>query len=70
MLGMESHREIVQTWGRQTLASDLDIPEERVRAWERFNSIPAGYWQDLLSKAPERDIDISPELLIELAARN
>ena len=70
MLGMESPRKIVQTWGRQTLASDLDIPEERVRAWERFNSIPAGYWEEMLNKAPGRDIDISPEILIRLAARN
>ena len=67
---MESQREIVQTWGRQTLASDLGIPEERVRAWERFDSIPAGYWEEMLSKAPDRDIEISPEILIRLAARN
>ena len=67
---MESQREIVQTWGRQTLASDLNVPEERVRAWERFNSIPAGYWKEMLSKTPDRDIDITPETLIRLAARN
>ena len=67
---MESHREIVQTWGRQALASDLEIPEERVRAWERFDNIPAGYWQNMLNKAPDRNIDISPEILIRLAAKN
>ena len=67
---MESYREIVQTWGRQTLASDLNIPEERVRAWERFDSIPAGYWQNMLNKAPERNINISGDLLINIAAKN
>ena len=67
---MQSHREIVRAWGREALAADLNIPKERVRAWERFGSIPAEYWQDLLSKAPDRNIEISPEILIRLAARD
>jgi len=67
---MESHREIVRAWGRETLAADLNVPKERVRAWERFDSIPAGYWQKLLKRASERNICISADLLISLAARD
>ena len=66
---MKSHSEIVRAWGRDEMAADLDVPKERVRAWERFDCIPDKYWRELLNKAPERDISISPDLLIDLAAR-
>jgi len=67
---MDSFREIVETWGRTKIANDLGVPKERARQWSRDDSITAKYWQDLLSKAPSRDIDISPEVLIRLAAKN
>lgn len=67
---MNSHREIIQTWGRQQMADDLGVPAERVRGWERKDSLPAEYWRDVLSVASERDIAISPRLLIDLAARD
>ncbi len=67
---MKSFAEIVKAWGRKNMASDLNIPKERVRGWERFDGIPDEYWQELLDKAPERNIEISPEILIDLAARN
>ncbi len=70
MICMESHSEIVHAWGRETLAKDLNVPKERVRAWERFGSIPAEYWRELLNKAPERNIHISGDLLIDIAARD
>jgi len=70
MQNMESFTEIVESWGRQQMATDLGIPKERARQWSRDDSITAKYWKDLLSKAPDRDIDISPETLIRLAARN
>jgi len=67
---MQSQSDIVRAWGREVLAADLGIPKERVRGWERFNTIPAEYWREILAKAPERHISISPDLLIDLAARN
>ena len=66
---MQNFTEIVETWGRTELAADLNVPKERVRGWERFNTIPDEYWKKLLSKAPDRNIDISGDLLIELASR-
>ena len=66
---MHSFTEIVETWGRTELAIDLGVPKERARQWSRDNSIPQWYWKGLLSKAPERNIEISPEILIDLAAR-
>ncbi len=67
---MKSFTEIVKAWGRKNMASDLSVPKERVRGWERFDGIPDEYWQELLDKAPERNIEISPDLLIDLAARS
>ena len=67
---MKSMTELVVAWGRKELAGDLGVPVERVRAWERFNTIPDKHWRELLDKAPKRNIKISPELLIDLAARN
>ncbi len=67
---MNSNTEIIDQWGRVLLAVDLGIPPDRVRNWERHDSIPKEYWRELLNKAPERNIRISPELLIDLAARN
>ena len=65
-----SNRKMIRAWGRAILAFDLGIPLDRVRNWERSNSIPKEYWRELLDKAPERNIKISPEMLIDLAARN
>jgi len=70
LVGMESFREIVETWGRQQMATDLGVPKERARQWSRDNSIPQWYWKGLLAKAPDRNILVSPELLIDLAARD
>ena len=68
--GMNSHREIVRAWGQGTLAADLNVPKDRVRGWYRNDGIPEEYWRELLNKAPERNISITGELLINLAARN
>lgn len=67
---MESFSDIVKTWGREVMAADLGIPKERVRAWERFDTIPDEYWKSILEKAPGRNIPVSPDLLIELASRD
>ncbi len=67
---MNSFTDIVMVWGREELAADLSVPVERVRGWERFNLIPNKHWQELLNKAPERNIKISPELLIDIAAKD
>ena len=52
------------------LADDAGVDIEAVRGWRKRDSIPAKYWRELLNKAPERNIRISPDLLIDLAARN
>lgn len=70
IVSMESHSAIIVAWGRKLMAKDLRVPAERVRGWERQNSLPAGYWKSLLEKAPARNIAISPDLLIDLAAKD
>ena len=70
LMDMLDSREIIAIWSRRQLARDLNVPVERVRGWERQNSLPASYWRELLNKAPERNIDISGDLLIDIAARN
>ena len=72
---MDSFTEIVKAWGRAEMADDLStpserVPEERVRGWERFDNIPDKHWQELLKRAPERNICISADLLVNLAARD
>ena len=67
---MQSFTEVVETWGRDVLAKDVGVPKERARQWSRDDSIPAWYWKTLLAKAPKRNIKISPDLLIDLAARD
>ena len=66
---MNSYTEIVNTWGVTEMAFDLGVPKERVRGWMRYNMLPPANWRRLLEKAPSRNIDISPDLLIDLAAR-
>ena len=51
------------------LADDAGVDIEAARGWRKRDSIPAKYWKVLLNKAPERNIDISGDLLIELASR-
>jgi hypothetical protein len=70
MRTVKSFSEIVEKWGRAQMAADLGIPKERTRQMWRDNSIPAWYWKRLLKKAPERNIKVSPDLLIDLAARD
>ena len=67
---MKSYAEIIRAWGRAEMAADLGVPKERVRSWERFDTFPDEHWKLALELAPTRNIEISPDLLIELAARN
>lgn len=67
---MKSYSEIVEAWGRNTMASDLDVPPERVRGWQRFNTIPVGHWKRLIELGPVRGIEVSADLLIRIAAEN
>lgn len=79
---MESFSEVIQTWGRQQLTVDLAEPlgireetddfrrlKDRIRKWEELDILPTEHWKAILSKAPSRGIKLSPELLIDLAAR-
>ena len=66
---MKNFTEIVETWGRTNMVADLGVPKDMPRQWSRDNSIPAWYWRRLLNKAAERNIAISPDTLIDLAAR-
>lgn len=67
---VNSFTEIVETWGRAELASAMGVPKERARQWSRDNSIPQRYWKRLLAEAVEREFPISPDLLIDLAAKD
>ena len=68
---MDSFENIICGWpGMDVLASDAGVDVETVRGWRKRDSIPAKYWRELLDKAPKRNIKISPELLIDLAAKN
>ena len=67
---MQNMSELIDVWGRKELANDLDVPKERVRGWRRHDTLPQKYWKRLLEKAPSRNIEISPDLLISLAARD
>ncbi len=66
---MDDFFEIVEIWGRPEMSADLKIPKDMPRQWWRDNSIPAWYWRRMLDKAPERNIDISNDLLIDMAER-
>ena len=50
--------------------AELKRLKDRIRKWDQLDILPVEHWQALLEIAPSRDIDISPELLIELAARD
>ena len=67
---MNTYADIVNAWGRERMASDFDVPKERVRSWERFNTFPVEHWKLALKLAPNRNIEISPDLLIDLAAKD
>jgi len=67
---MESFTKIVEAWGRLEMASDLGVPKDMPRQWSRDDSIAAKYWRELLNKAPARNINISGDLLIDLAKRS
>ena len=64
---MDSFTNIVRSWGCEKLASDLGVPKERVRSWERFNTFPDEYWKLAVKLAPTRNIEISLDLLADIA---
>jgi len=66
---MTTYTEIIKAWGREKMAQDLCVPKERVRGWERYNKFPAKNWKLALEVAP-KPIGLSPNLLIDIAARN
>lgn len=68
---MNSFTEIVETWGRKEMVVDLGLSnKDQPRQWSRDDSITAKYWRRMLDAAPKRNIHISPDLLIDLAARS
>ena len=67
---VDTYTQIIKTWGRKEMAADLGVPVERVRGWERFNKFPPQHWRVALNKAQARNIPISSDLLIDLAARD
>ena len=67
---MQNFSEIIEIWGRPEMSDDLKVPPDMPRQWWRDNSIPAWYWRRMLNKAPERNINISADLLIDIAARD
>lgn len=63
--------EIIELWPSPScpeLAKDLKLENDTVYHWYHRNSIPAKNWKQIISAGKKRRIEISPSLLVELAA--
>lgn len=68
---MDSFQQIIKKWpDRSALASDLGVMDETIKGWIKRESIPANYWKRLIAAGAERGIYVSPDKLIDLAARD
>ncbi len=64
-----NHRAIIDLWPSfQLIVEDMGVPERRARGWKQRNSIPDDYWADLVNKARQRRLYVTPELLMNAAA--
>jgi hypothetical protein len=67
---MQNFRELIDCWpSLREFATDLDVSPNTAAGWYRRYSVPAKYWDTVLSCAADRDIDVSPEDLIRLASK-
>lgn len=66
---MPRNKDIIEAIGRRNIAEALNIPEERVRGWERIDSLPAEYWKEILALAPLHNVELTAVMLIRIAAR-
>lgn len=61
--------ELIALWpSRDDLATDLGVKKDRVHKWVQNNTIPAGFWRDLLAAAARRGIPLSADVMVTLAA--
>ena len=61
-----SFRDIIGLWpSPDALATELGAKPETVRKWRQRDSIPAGWWIDIVEAAKERGNDLS---VAEMAA--
>ena len=69
---MQNVENICDLWPSDAdLARDMQIPYSTVAAWKQRDSIPAGYWRDLVRAAKVRGLpQVTTDLLAELHARN
>ena len=68
---MKSFTQVMCAWPSMALlAEDAGVDVEATRGWRKRDSIPSKYWRRLLNKAPERNINISSDLLVDIAARD
>lgn len=68
---MNSFEQIINAWPSiGEFANDMGVNVETARGWRKRDSIPAKYWKRLLNKASQRNISISADILVDLAARN
>lgn len=66
-----NHSEIIMNWpgGMRVFADDMGVLFNTARGWRARNSIPDKYWIDLVEKARERRVYVSPEELMRSAAQ-
>lgn len=64
--------DVVALWpDHETMARDLgqDVKEHRPRDWARRGSIPPEFWVDIVRAGRARGLNISVDLLADIAAR-
>ena len=68
---MKEFNDIAERWpSRAMFATDLGVKYTTARGWSQRDSIPSAYWRALINAGMRRNIEISPDLLIDLAAKD
>jgi hypothetical protein len=69
-----SFRQIIDEWPSVSILADEvsnhhnHVTVFQVRKWRTRNSIPPEYWKNLIAAANRRDITLTSETLVEIAA--
>lgn len=66
----KTHRQIISAWPSvPDLARDIKEDYQKVWRWYDRNSIPDNKWKKVLKAAKKRDIPLTAEILINIAAK-
>tara|TARA_R110000824_G_scaffold393340_1_gene592451 strand:- start:201 stop:416 length:216 start_codon:yes stop_codon:yes gene_type:complete len=67
---MNSYKEIIEQWpSAQEFGTDVGVTGSLARVWKSRNTLPPRHWNLVVEKGQARGIDISLDLLAELAER-